>query len=753
MIYLVSNEQSLYNSDLYKIIKTRDAIDILNDLGDTLGGDTETQGLDFLTKKLLTIQLGTEEHQIVWDCTTVNPLLLKPILETKTTLWWNSLFDLPFLYKLGIFPNKVIDLMIQEQLLYLGMDDTYLRRNCEDQFGFGYTPFALKTAAKRYCDVELDKTVRGKIINVGLTPEVIVYSANDVKYEPAIYNKQLELLEEKDLLKAAKFENEFTKVLAYTKYCGVKLDVNKWRAKMKKDSENRNNYLNDLNTWVLDFWNKHKTSDISKIQYEVKVSKNYQGKYIDISPNLPKNSKLLSGRTQVEIDENGDKIIYNIGLYEIPFGYTLKGKFHPYIYRELQGDLFSGFNTDPQCIINWNSPAQVIPLFEMLGFDLNTIDKKTKLPKKSVEAKLIKAQKHISSISTPYLNYQKAEKVCSTYGQNWIDAIGIDGRIHPDFHQLGTNTARLSSGGGSDKLNLQNLPKNAETRECFVAETGNLWISEDYMSQESRLLASVANDSAMLHIYDPGECEDMHALVAYMSYPHIIPRDTPIAEISKKYKQYRQSAKSIEFAINYGGNDATMVQNNGLDPAEAKQIYDAYMEGFPGVKKYQDYCRMAVMRDGFILMNPITGHKAFIEDWDELHEIQNDMKDSSFWEEYREMKKVDPDSDICRKVRRYYKRKTDLEKASINYRIQNRGAMCFKLASIKLYNYIVKNKLLNTVKLCAPVHDEWNIECPKELAQNISLVLQKCMEDGAKPFCTRLPLSTDITIGEYWIHE
>lgn len=53
----------------------------------------------------------------------------------------------------------------------------------------------------------------------------------------------------------------------------------------------------------------------------------------------------------------------------------------------------------------------------------------------------------------------------------------------------------------------------------------------------------------MLHIYDPGECEDMHALVAYMSYPHIIPRDTPISEISKKYKQYRQSAKSIEFCI------------------------------------------------------------------------------------------------------------------------------------------------------------------------------------------------------------
>ena len=96
---------------------------------------------------------------------------------------------------------------------------------------------------------------------------------------------------------------------------------------------------------------------------------------------------------------------------------------------------------------------------------------------------------------------------------------------------------------------MQQLPRDAETRACFVAEEGNLWISEDYQSQESRVLASVSNDTAMLHIYDPGECADMHALVAYMSYPKFIPRDTPIEDISKKYKNLRQDAKSIEFCI------------------------------------------------------------------------------------------------------------------------------------------------------------------------------------------------------------
>lgn len=176
------------------------------------------------------------------------------------------------------------------------------------------------------------------------------------------------------------------------------------------------------------------------------------------------------------------------------------------------------------------------------------------------------------------------------------------------------------------------------------------------------------------------------------------------------------------------------------------------MKGFPGVKKYQDYCRAAVMRDGYILENPVTGHKAFIHNWNELATIQNEMKDGEFWEEYRAMKKIDPNSDICIRVRNYYRQKTDLEKESINYRIQNRGSMCSKLAGILFFNYIIKNNLQNIVKICLQAHDEWNSEAPAEIAEDVAKALQQCMERGAQPFCTRLPLSADITIGNYWIH-
>lgn len=185
----------------------------------------------------------------------------------------------------------------------------------------------------------------------------------------------------------------------------------------------------------------------------------------------------------------------------------------------MQQDLFNPGGSGPKCKINWSSPKQVIELFESLGFNLWTIDKETKEPKKSVEASIIKPQQHISSIAKLYLTYKGWEKVCSTYGQNFIDCINPkSGRIHTQFSQL-MDTGRLSCGGGKDKdtgkslVNLQNLPNDAETRSCFVSEPGNLWISADYKGQESVLIANVSNDKAMIAEFLEGS-GDMHSLVA-----------------------------------------------------------------------------------------------------------------------------------------------------------------------------------------------------------------------------------------------
>lgn len=292
-----------------------------------------------------------------------------------------------------------------------------------------------------------------------------------------------------------------------------------------------------------------------------------------------------------------------------------------YCSVNIQGDLFNGFDTKPRCHINWTSSQQVIPLFEELGLNLKVLDKKTKHYKKSVDIKVVEPQASKSPLIPIYIKYKKAAIIVNTFGQKFLNLINpVTGRIHANFNQLGTDTGRLSS----TEPNLQNLPHDAQTRACFVSDKGNRWISADYSGQESYLMASMANDEAMLDELINGS-GDLHSLTAKMVFQQI-PRDMPLKDIKKNFKDLRQEAKGYEFCFNYGGQDSTLIRNYGLDAKRAKEIYENYMSGFAGLKRYQDFRRVDVMRKGYILLSKITGHKAYIYDYDELKmQMENKM--------------------------------------------------------------------------------------------------------------------------------
>lgn len=728
MIYLVSHNKSLFQTDKYIEATMEQAMSVLLPLK-LCQLDTETKGLDCHTKALLTIQLGNKDNQVVIDWTTVTPRekqIVKNYLESdRLFLGWNLMFDLTFLYVQGIYPKHIWDGMIVEQLLYLGYPAQMREKS-------------LKAAAWNYLNINIDKTVRGKIINDGLTTEVVIYAAGDVTYIEDIKEKQDIEVEKQGMKLAVELECEFVKSLAYFKYCGVHLDITKWKAKMAKDQAKLDKAISELNAWVV-AWDKENPHNGYDIQYpELKYPK-YSADYPAEVKRLTKDGYKRFPQEDLQTPDG------KVDAYKK----VIKNQF---TRIDTQGDLFTGFDTEPKCVINWSSQKQVIPLFELLGINVETFDKKTKQKKKSIEANVLKPQKNDFPIIPIFLEYQEAAKVVSTYGQNWLNAINPKtGRIHADFHSIGTDTARVSSGGGVWKLNMQNLPHDPETRACFTSEEGNAWLSADYQSQESRIIASVSKDEKMIDLFEHG-CGDVHSLVAYMSYPNIIPRDTKIEDIKKLYHNWRQKAKSIEFAINYGGDYNTISKNDGIPVEEAKEIYDNFMEGFPGIKRYQDYCRAAVMRDGYILLNPLTGHRAHIYDAEELKETRSKMQEPGFWEYYQNVRKRNPQDEIVQEVRHYMQRKAASEKQSINYRIQNRGAMCFKLSSIKLFNWIVDHKLIDKVKMCVPAHDEFNLECPVAIKEQIGKVLIDCMIAGGKPFCPNVFLGADIDINDHWVH-
>lgn len=348
---------------------------------------------------------------------------------------------------------------------------------------------ALKTCALKYCNYDMDKSARGEIITKGLSTRVIVYAGTDVKYMKAIYEAQKKKLEELDLIRAAEFESKFTIVTAYIKLCGVKLDEDKWKAKMKSDQTNRDLAEKVCNDWILDFYKQH-NGENSYIEYPFLVDSTFvhPGDSTELKfKEIPKDAIIVGQRTE-KSDKYGT-LFYTI--CKIPFGWFNKSNtFHPFIetVNAVQLDLFSNTEVEfgDKCILNWSSSAQVIPVLELLGCKLEVFDKKEKRIKKSVDQNILESQREISPLVSLYLEYKNWDTVCNAFGEKFLKARSKDGRIRGDWRSIGTDTLRMSCSGQvhGQRINLQQLPADEVTRSCFIAEKGNSWVSIDMAGQQ-----------------------------------------------------------------------------------------------------------------------------------------------------------------------------------------------------------------------------------------------------------------------------
>jgi DNA polymerase-1 len=241
MIYLVTNQRSLFDSAAFSMASVSEAIEYLETL-DVVGFDTETRGLDPHTKELLSMQLGDEQRQYVVDCLTVNPKEFKELLEKKILIMHNAKFDLRFLYYQGIVPTKIFDTFLVERILTTGLDT--VRRS-------------LDAVVYKYCKIELDKTIRGNIHREGLSTRVIKYAADDVKYLHQVKRKQEVALTENKLTRTASLDNEFVCVLAYIEFCGMFMNSEDWRKKCEDDLKDLNAVKESLDKFILDNSDKY----------------------------------------------------------------------------------------------------------------------------------------------------------------------------------------------------------------------------------------------------------------------------------------------------------------------------------------------------------------------------------------------------------------------------------------------------------------------------------------------------------------
>ena len=602
MIYFVTGQRELFEfPDVkYKCISVEESLRILEPIR-VVGLDTETTGTEIWQGKLLTLQLGNKENQVVIDCMTTDVKQYKDYLESdRLFIIHNAKFDLRWLYKEHIVVRNVYDTYLAEKILYLG-------------FPPGIISLSLQACCDRYLNVFLDKTVRGKI-HVGMTEDVIVYAANDVVYLEDIMNSQLSIISARGQRVALDIENEFVRVLAYIEFCGIRLDPEKWKAKMVKDAERLRIAEQKLNEWVVDYVMKKNDPSL--------IASNYD------SHKKGKPAKLADS-------------VYVV----IP-----------------APSLFSEFDTGPQCIINWNSSKQVIRLFEELGFDLLVKDKKTGKMKKSVESKYIELQADKSTIVPLYLEYSAAFKVVTSFGQNFLDAINpVTHRIHPTFNQM-MDTGRLSCGSGgkgkggktkdddiaeeedenkdtttqsNKSVNIQQLPATEETRAAFIPEKGHMLIDCDYGDQEGHVFTELSGDKEWIDFYNDPNQRDGHSFVAKMCFPKDLD-GIEEKDVKKMRKDLRDLAKKARFCFNYNGQAPTMATNCNIPVDFATEIYNNYFKRFYGIAGYFKVQKRDMWNRGYILISKITGLRAYIYDYPILKGIErrkNGMED--FWDIYK----------------------------------------------------------------------------------------------------------------------
>ncbi|MCD7859060.1 MAG: DNA polymerase I [Firmicutes bacterium] len=333
-------------------------------------------------------------------------------------------------------------------------------------------------------------------------------------------------------------------------------------------------------------------------------------------------------------------------------------------------------------------------LFEKLG--LPPI-KKTKTGY-STNADVLEKLKGRHPIIPAIMDYRMLTKLKSTYAEGLLKFVGDDGRVRTTFQNLVTATGRLSS---SDP-NLQNIPVRtelgAEIRKMFVPKPGCVFVDADYSQIELRVLAHLANDENMRAAFLAGQ--DIHLATASQVFGVAPEEVTPLQ---------RRSAKAVNFGIVYGISEFSLAEDIGVSRYEAKQYIDDYLSHYSGIRQYRREVVERARETGYT--QTIYGRKRYLPE----------LKASNF------------------NIRQ------GAERMAMNTPIQGSAADLIKLAMLRVDKALAER--YPAAKLLLQVHDELIVECPEEIAGEVSVLVEYEMEHVAE---LSVPLVAEAKIGKSW---
>ena len=297
------------------------------------------------------------------------------------------------------------------------------------------------------------------------------------------------------------------------------------------------------------------------------------------------------------------------------------------------------------------------------------------------------------------LEHRTLSKLKSTYTDKLPNQISsLSGKVHTSFHQSVTTTGRLSS---SDP-NLQNIPIRTEDgrriRQAFEPSNGNKFISADYSQIELRVMAHLSKDPGLLSAFQEGE--DVHSKTASEVF------NVGIEDVSS---ELRRNAKAINFGLIYGISAFGLGKQLGITRNLAAEYMAMYFEKYPGVKQYMESTKESASQNGYV--ETLFGRRLYLKEINASNALRRQAS----------------------------------ERAAINAPVQGTAADIMKIAMIRMYQALEKEK--SEARIILQVHDELILDTPEK---EIDRVIELTTEAMKEATLLDVPLEIDIGIGDNW---
>lgn len=288
-----------------------------------------------------------------------------------------------------------------------------------------------------------------------------------------------------------------------------------------------------------------------------------------------------------------------------------------------------------------------------------------------------------------------------------IEQRTVDGRIPTSYKLTGTVTGRLSSASPGDDnpgLNSQQIPRDKATRNLF-GESGLAWIDADYSQLELRVIARMANEPAMIDLFERDQ--DIHMYMAQR-----------LVRGQEVTKEHRSLAKGVNFGFVYGMHAkhfASYLQSTYgviITQAEAQAFREEYFTTFGGLEAWYRKQRSFAIENGGV-PNAFGRFRHLPQVYHENYWIQENA--------FRQ---------------------------AINAPVQSTGSD-FMLISLARLARDLRLKELGA-KLITTVHDSVGLTAPYKTARRVAKIVKETMEladDGLKQ---KYFLKVDVSISRCW---